>query len=327
MHAGLRHLLMSGAPPIADLRFDLNVLQLGGASYNTPSAIPGWTFARASEGRSLDGTLNFASGIPRIVPGLGILVEEARTNLFLNSSAPATQNVTITAAAHTITVWGSGSVTVAAGTATISNGGVVTAGSPRTIGCTGAGTISVTVTGSPTYVQVEAGSFGTSPIVTTGAAATRAADVPYVDGLSVLAPFSLVASGTLPTDTASGQKHLANLGQGADSNNRVILFRGVSNNAVVQGIIAGSGVLNVSSTFTGAGQLDAAMSHDGATFRGAIEGVATATVTSAGYGSTPLTRLSLGCGVTGATQLNGYLRRVQVYRRALTDAELQGASA
>lgn len=99
------------------------------------------------------------------------LIEPSRTNYFLNSATPATQNITTTAQQYTISVLGTGSVTLS-GTAT----GVVTAGSPLTVTAT-AGTLICTVSGTLTHAQVEAGAFATSPITTAGATVTRPADV------------------------------------------------------------------------------------------------------------------------------------------------------
>lgn len=99
----------------------------------------------------------------------GPLIEPARTNLFLNSTAPVTQNITTTAQAYTVTVLGTGSITLS-GTAT----GTATQGSPLTVTAS-AGTLTCTVTGTLTRVNVEAGAFGTSFIDTAATTVTRPA--------------------------------------------------------------------------------------------------------------------------------------------------------
>jgi len=326
-------LLFGGQRAITDLRFADLSFAAGAATYGALTDVPGFTFARASAGRSLDGSLSFASGVPRIVPGLGILIEEARTNRFLNSAAPVTQDVTITAVAHTITVWGSGSVTVTAGTATISNGGAVTAGSPRTIGCTVGGTITVTVTGSPTYVQVEAGSFGTSPIVTEGTAVTRAADNAQITGLT------LGGSGALLIEAMAPDRN-AVLGAGGINPVASCLANAAGTSAVLLSRINTSNVAD--GTVRSGGSVVASMSNatawaNGATQRGAIRyglddfafaftGADIVTDTS---GAAPsLDRLNIGQGrATGTGFWNNYVRRIIVLSTPYTNAQLQGWAA
>lgn len=99
----------------------------------------------------------------------GPLIEPARTNLFLNSTVPVTQNITTTAQQYTVTVKGTGSVTLS-GTAI----GVATEGSPLTVTAT-AGTLTCTVAGTLSRVNVEAGAFGTSFIDTGATTITRPA--------------------------------------------------------------------------------------------------------------------------------------------------------
>lgn len=99
----------------------------------------------------------------------GTLIQPARTNLFLNSTAPVTQNITTTAQAYTVTVLGAGSITLS-GTAT----GTATQGSPLTVTAS-AGTLTCTVTGTLSRVNVEAGAFGTSFLDTAATTVTRPA--------------------------------------------------------------------------------------------------------------------------------------------------------
>jgi len=158
---------------------------------NTRSLDPRVTFTRASGGTHFNaqGLLVTAGDHrPRFdhdpVTGqsLGLLVEEARTNLLLNSETLSTQSVTVTAAAHTLSFYGTGSVELS-GThsATLTGTGAFPARVTLTFTPT-AGTLTLTVTGTVQNAQLELGAFPTSYIATTGATATRAADVASITG-------------------------------------------------------------------------------------------------------------------------------------------------
>ena len=110
----------------------------------------------------------------------GLLVEEFATNYFLNSAAPVTQTITLSASAVGIIVSceGSGSVTVT-GNVTES-GAVITSTTPQILTRTSSSAacnITVTVSGSLSHVQVELFTGGpmtaTSKITTTTASLIR----------------------------------------------------------------------------------------------------------------------------------------------------------
>jgi hypothetical protein len=144
------------------------------------------TFTRASTGTFVDsdGVIRSAGNdVPRFyhnpVTGecLGLLVEEQRQNLLLNSATLSTQTVTVTAAAHTLSFNGTGTVTL---TGTSTAGPLVGTGANARVSLTftpTAGSLTLTVSGSVTNANLELGSFSTSWIPTTGTAATRTADV------------------------------------------------------------------------------------------------------------------------------------------------------
>ncbi len=113
----------------------------------------------------------------------GLLLEEARTNVFLNSQVPVTQGITVTAQAYTLSFYGTGSIALTG----VYTGNLAGTGANNLVQLTftpTAGSLTCTVSGSITNVQLEAGSFATSRIVTIGSAATRSAESLYISNIS-----------------------------------------------------------------------------------------------------------------------------------------------
>jgi hypothetical protein len=151
------------------------------------------TNTRASSGTFVDsaGVLQTAAtDVPRFDhnpttgESLGLLVEEARTNLLLNSGTLSTQSATVTAVAHTLHFTGTGTITLtgASTAGPLVGTGVGEANRVSLTFTPTAGTLTLTVSGTVTNAQLEAGAFRTSYIATTTAAATRAADVVSITG-------------------------------------------------------------------------------------------------------------------------------------------------
>jgi hypothetical protein len=137
--------------------------------------------------RASDATLNTPFGVATVGSGvarlefdpssgesLGLLCEEQRTNLLLNSATLSTQSVTVTSVSHTISFTGTGSITLSGAATGTLNGSALTRQS-LTFNPT-AGSLTITVTGQVLSAQLEAGSVATSYIPTTGTQITRALD-------------------------------------------------------------------------------------------------------------------------------------------------------
>jgi len=155
----------------------------------------------------------------------------ASTNYFLNSQTPVTQNITTTAQQYTVSVIGSGSVTLS-GTAT----GVATEGSPLTVTAT-AGTLTCTVADTLTHVQVEVGAYATPPIYTGATTVTRPNTRLVGQSAGVLRGNNLALMGQV-IPGASGQSGVV-MGSLLDANNMLSISHISGTSLILYKTIAG----------------------------------------------------------------------------------------
>lgn len=148
------------------------------------------------------------------------LIEPQRTNLVYPSATATTQVRTVTAVLHTLSFYGTGSVTLS-GTF---SGSLVGTGANNRVSLTftpTAGDLTLTVSGTVTDWQLEAGSNATSYIPTVTGSVTRNNDIPYKNNIIDLigqTEGSIYVEFDRTTETA-GFKHLLTIyGDGLTTN-------------------------------------------------------------------------------------------------------------
>jgi hypothetical protein len=308
-------------------------------SFMAPGSLPsGVTFARASTGTYFDATGTMqtaATNTPRwdCDPATGalkgLLIEDARTNLLLNSATLVTQSVTVTAVATTLSFYGTGTVTLS---------GVSTAGPLTGTGVNNrvsltftptAGTLTCTVTGSVLNAQLESAPMASSYILTAGATATRAVELAtmsttgWINQLAsslqaeFMIPYSPVpaALGFVAAELDDGTTSTL-LGIRLQSALQMNAFAFKAN--AVQGALSGPLPTAANAVLKAAAALDNQTFICAVATNGAIPGT---TFTLSGGALPTLTRLNIGSGRTNA--VNGWVRRVRYWPRALSGAELQ----
>ena len=264
----------------------------------------------------------------------GLMSFQGATNYLLNSDSPATQTTgSLTAGTYTLWVIGTGTATPSAGTATGCTGFATTsAGTPTNFTCTGAGTVTVTVSGSLNRFQLEntlgnLSNYATSYIPTTSAPVTRQPDVMLMSFQGQ--PSITMAAAYVP------------MGAGANDTQTPLQIDEGDNNQRFD-LDLGNGMAGVGPGLTAAGAAQPILSN-GSTINGAwytgVVGKMAFTVSSTGFnafaynGQTPATgtgvtsftpsRIQIGSGANTVHQCKCILEWVNVWWQALPVAQLQ----
>lgn len=262
----------------------------------------------------------FSANQARVTSGLGILVEETRTNQLLNSNAPATQT-TGTLANGTYTLWvnGAGSATMSAGTATGCGTATASNGAPITFTTSGAtGTCTVTVAGSLNVFQLELGAFGTSFIITAGTTVARAADLP-----SLIGP----AGNQFSNPVRTGSYIIEAGGTASLSGSTAFLF---GTNSGSRGTLVGSTGVCASSWTATAGSVGTTAVTRSAPVKAALGWDSTgrsiacngATVFSDALVPNNVTQF-IGMSSTGTGSYDGYISHIRLYKARLSNGNLK----
>ena len=282
---------------------------------------------RATDGSYVgsNGLIQYAlPNVPRLDYSNGscpsILVEPQRTNILLNSETLATQSVTATAQPYTLSFYGSGTV-VLSGTHSATVVGLGTARKNYTFTPT-AGTLTLTVTGTCTKGQLEAGSYATSYIPTTSSIVTRNADLISKTGIS-----SLIGQteGTFLCDInltkLNTEKSLFTIDNGT-TNEYISLIRVSSNifRLVIKNT-SGAAVNIINSVLINDARCKVGIAYKNGDYAMYVNGVLRGTsANSTNYPTTALTQFVLSNASYG--QLNDSYNLAVLFKTRLTNTEL-----
>lgn len=260
---------------------------------------------------------------------LGLLIEESRANLLLNSDVGATQSVTVTAVQHTLSFWGTGSVSLSGASTAGPLAGTGTNNRVSLVFTPTAGPLTLTVIGSVTRWQLEAGASATSYIPTTTASATRGADVVSMTGANFSSWYN-ASEGTVLTSTrgiTAGAPALYSIDD-TTSANRILAQYASPVNVSWRVVVAGSDQysLTASNVLGTAGeQLLTAHAYAANNFAGAANG---RTLVASTSGSVPtVSKLVIGANVAGLAPLNSHMQRLVYHPKRLPNHLLQGITA
>ena len=262
----------------------------------------------------------------------GLLIEEGRTNLIFPSATLFTQTRTVTAVAHTLSFYGSGTI-VLSGThsATVVGAGAYPARRTLTFTPT-AGSLTLAVTGTVEFAQLEAGSFASSYIPTTTTTAVRSADVCSITGANFTS-FCNQTEGTLSLEStilASTSSMGGVILSAADRFNCSIAIlknnSTTSNANVVFPYNSYSANFNIANTTYGAeSKTIIAFKQDN--FAASSNGSTVLTDNAGTFvtGKYPLNQMQIG--ISQGTRMFGWISEIKYYRKRLPNAKIQALSA
>jgi len=251
----------------------------------------------------------------------GLLIEESRTNVLVNSlingTNLTTQIVTTTAVAYTLSFYGTGNI-VLSGTSSSTQTGSGAYPSRKTHTFTPtAGALTLTVSGTVQYAQLEVGGFVTSFIPTT-TATTRNNDVATMTGTNFSSWYNASQGAiTVWFDTnATGQGGVFSINNGSSAQ-RIDYRSGAASGYV---FINGGLAMFLGSPTKGILR-KACVAIKNADFAGQVTGGTFRTATDAI--PTGLSTLNIG-SLDGPTHfVNGHIAKILYYPQRLINAEVQ----
>lgn len=302
------------------------------------------TFTRSTSASRFkaDGTMEVvAANVPRIDHNpatgevLGLLIEGGITNLLLNSATLSTQTVTTTATTYTLSFYGTGTITLSGSySGTLASAGAWPARAVLTF-TAAAGALTLTVSGSVQYAQLEAYGVASSWIPTTLAAASRGQDVARITNASWggQVPYlgsTLFADFTVPMNTSGYTRSLACRKSDTGFTDAWWYLLANNNTTGLRPVqLEGLGsAFNITSSGVSAGQrIKVSATMQNASRRGSVNGGNA--ITRGTSGSLPANLpdiIEIGAG-NGTVAHRSWFRRIRFYPWLMTDNELKAVTA
>ena len=260
---------------------------------------------------------------PVTLESKGLLMEESRTNLVFPSDTLTTQTRTVTAVAHTLSFYGTGTVVLSGvATATVTGTGAYPTRTTLTFTPT-AGSLTLTVTGSVTQAQLEVGAFVTSYIPTTSASVVRSADVCSITGANFSNLWN-TSGGTFLFEgflIPSANNNLRMLSSG--SNRRWLYgnYPAIGTASETLALFDGTSTPSYFTNVRIAVKFKMAISVEALTCKASFNGSAISTVSHNGNLLTSVTFLGL------FENASGFITGVKYYRKNLSNQKLQALTA
>lgn len=259
----------------------------------------------------------------------GLLIEESRTNVLLNSlidgTILGTQAVVVTAAARTLSFYGTGQVVLSgAASATVTGTGAYPTRTTFTF-TPSAGALTLTVTGTVQFAQLEAGAFATSYIPTEATTVTRNADVATMTGTNFSDWFN-ASEGTFAAQYQNFSTGAAIAINANDTsfNNYIEISKQFATNCRTRIAVSGALQTTLTTSVTSGAVASSVVAYKLNNIGYATNAQTTQTDTSATIPS--VTQMSIGNRPLADSALNGWLKKVNYYPQRLTNSEVQAFS-
>ncbi len=297
------------------------------------------TFSRLSDATTINSAGQIqvvAAGVPRFTHDpvtlecLGLLREEQRVQILELTDALSTQTKTVTAVAHTLSFYGTGTVALSgAHTATVVGTGAYPARTILTF-TPASGALTLTVTGTVQFGQLEIGGPATSYIPNSGISqVVRADDVAVMTGANFSRWYrqdegTVFAEAALAQPNSGGNQFVLRLSDNSFNNQIALNIQGggfssiaTATGGVFDGNATSAGLLsaNTAAKFVGA----YAANNLGLSLNGETVAVDTSAIMP-----TALTRVDIGSDHIGANHIKaGTIRRLDFWPRRLPNSILQ----